>query len=57
MRKQPQFADKCDIWDQFNSSDWSGLLCYQPQFADKCDKWDEFDSEDWSWLLFIVIFL
>ena len=42
--EQPQLADKCDKWNEFDSDDWTYLLMEQPQFADKCDK-------NWSKLL------
>ena len=34
LRKQPQFADKCD-WSKLNDKNWEELLKVQPQFADK----------------------
>ena len=43
LSKKPQFADKCDKWDEFKDHYWAHLLEEQPQFADKCDKWNEFD--------------
>ncbi|MBR2441085.1 MAG: hypothetical protein IKB25_12875 [Lentisphaeria bacterium] len=49
--KEPQLADKCDKWNEFESNDWADLLSIQPQFADKCDKWNKFDSYDWTELL------
>ena len=36
--EQPQFADKCNKWDEFTGITWSELLSQQPQFADKCDE-------------------
>ena len=51
LAKQPQFANKCDKWDEFDAYEWRSLLEKQPRFADKCDKWDEFDAYDWSYLL------
>ena len=47
---QPQFADKCDKWDEFTGDDWLQLLLCQPQFADKCD-WGKLNGNDWSELL------
>ena len=45
LKKQPQFADKCE-WSKIHPC-WSELLSAQPQFADKCD-WDKIQSS-WSW--------
>ena len=50
MQYQPQFADRCDKWNEFDGAKWSNLLQYQPQFADLCD-WSKLDSEDWRDLL------
>ena len=50
-KTQPQFAGKCDKWNEFDVLDWRALLKKQPQFADKCDKWNEFDVLDWCELL------
>ena len=36
--KNPEFADKCDKWDELDGEDWSSLLQEQPQFADKCNE-------------------
>ena len=47
LKKQPQFADKCD-WDKIQPC-WSELLAAQPQFADRCD-WDKIQPY-WAELL------
>jgi len=52
LRKQPQFAEKCDKWDKFDGNDWSKLLQEQPQFAEKCD-WSKLNDENWGDLLCI----
>ena len=50
MEEQPQFADKCDKWDEFYGDNWGCLLAKQPQFADKCD-WNKLDGSAWRYLL------
>ena len=50
LREQPQLADKCNKWRQFNGGDWSCLLYNQPQFADKCD-WEKLARRALIWLL------
>ena len=47
---RPQFADKCDAWDEMSGGDWASLLGTQPQFADKCD-WSKLDGDAWKKLL------
>ena len=42
LQHQPQFADKCDVWEYFDGYDWSDLLTEQPQLAEKC-YWDKLD--------------
>ena len=51
--EQPQFADKCNKWDEFTGITWSKLLSQQPQFANKCDEYFEwwFDVYQWRELL------
>ena len=51
--KYPQFADKCNKWDEFTGITWSNLLSQQPQFANKCDEYFEwwFDVYQWRELL------
>ena len=51
LAEAPQFAGKCNQWNNFSSFDWSVLLSKQPQFADICDKREEFGSREWSILL------
>ena len=34
--EQPQFADKCNEWEEFKDDQWRNLLAKQPQFVDKC---------------------
>ena len=36
LQCQPQFAEKCNVWEYFDGYDWHDLLSVQPQFADKC---------------------
>ena len=48
----PQFADKCDKWNEFTTCDWINILRSQPQFSNKCDIWEKFDKIDW-WLLLV----
>ena len=47
----PQFADKCDKWNEFTTCDWINILRLQPQFSNKCDIWEKFDKDDWWFLL------
>ena len=47
---RPEFAGKCDKWDEFFGGEWAYLLKHQPQFADLC-RWDKLDREDWRLLL------
>ncbi len=48
----PEFADKCDKWDQFTPNfGWHTVLSKQPQFADKCNKWAEFRPREWLFVL------
>ena len=47
---RPQFADKCDKWDEMSGGDWASLLGSQPSFADRCD-WSKLDGVDWAFLL------
>ncbi len=51
LSKQPQLADKCNKWGEFDEDNWGWLLSKQPQFFDKCNKWEEFDGDIWSRLL------
>ena len=54
LAKQPQFANKCDKWDEFDAYEWRSLLEKQPRFADKCDEydgWRKFNALNWSSLL------
>ena len=54
LEVQPQFAGKCDKWDEFDAYDWHILLEKHPQFADKCDEyggWSKFDAGRWRYLL------
>ena len=51
LSKYPQFADKCERWNEFDGDDWWYLLAAQPHFADKCDKWHEFDKNGWVELI------
>ena len=46
----PQFADKCDKWNDFDGSDWWYLVEAQEQFAGKCD-WSKLTPDDWWNLL------
>ena len=50
LTANPQFADKCNKWNEFDSEDWRVLLSEQPQFADKCD-WKKLKGDDWQKLL------
>ena len=36
LSQKPEFAEKCDKYDDFSATDWKNLLSEQPQFADKC---------------------
>ena len=38
LKENPELADKCDKWEEFEGEDWSNLLSAQPQLADRCDK-------------------
>ena len=54
LAEQPQFADKCDKWVEFDAYEWRSLLEKQPQFAVKCDEydgWRKFETNHWSYLL------
>ena len=35
MFSSPQFADKCDKWEDFSSRDWDLLLQSQPELITK----------------------
>ena len=51
LMEYPQFADKCDKWNEFTTCDWINILRLQPQFSNKCDIWEKFDKDDWWFLL------
>ena len=51
LKEYPQFADKCDKWNEFTTCDWINILRLQPQFSNKCDIWEKFDKDDWWFLL------
>ena len=54
LKENPELADECDKWAEFDSEDWWDLLSDQPYFADRCDKvngWAKFDFNHWNRLL------
>lgn len=52
LGKHPEFADKCDKWDDLYGHQWVDILSRDSgaAFADKCD-WTKLDSFDWMNLL------
>ena len=50
LLKHPEFANKCDVWEDFDGTAWKELIMRHPEFADRCD-WAKLEGEDWAYLL------
>ena len=50
LPRQPQFADKCHCWDQFEGWNWGILLQQHPQFLSKYNL-SEIGPGKWCWIL------
>lgn len=46
----PEFASRCQVWDEFSGRDWADILACRPEFINRC-AWDKLTGENWVSLI------